>query len=351
MLRRSFSAARHGFMQGQEEKMTKKNRILAFLGTAALMAVSMMLIGCNAWWTSQGSSQWLYVVDGTNGVLVFSASANGSTNAAPSSTITGDDFTDAHHVAFDSTGKIYVTDFTPSIKVFTTTIGNPGIYATITAGNAIMNSPEGIALDASGKIYVADANLNTVTVYPANTQGGNITGVPVATISGAGSLLSCPHGVALDASGKIYVANTCTNESVTVYAANPQGSNFTLLATISGAASGLSNPHGIALDASGKIYVANHDNPNNLPPTVTVYAANPQGSNFTLLATISGAASGLSNPNGIALDTDGNIFVSNHGNNSVTVYAANPQGSNFTLLGTISGNLTGFSDLHGLAVH
>src|ERR1019366_862470 len=82
--------------------------------------------------------------------------------------------------------------------------------------------------------------------------------------------------------------------------------------------------------------------------SVTVFAANASG-NAIPTTTISGAATGLSNPNGIALDDKGNIYVTN--GTSVTVYAAGSSG-NVAPTATISGANTGFSSnfLHGVTV-
>jgi DNA-binding beta-propeller fold protein YncE len=93
--------------------------------------------------------------------------------------------------------------------------------------------------------------------------------------------------VAVDALGKIYVANN-NSPSITVYAANPSGTlNEAPLATIAGSNTGLNGPTGVAVDASGKIYVANASG-----ATLTIYAANPSGTlNEAPLATLTGLSS------------------------------------------------------------
>ncbi len=145
---------------------------------------------------------------------------------------------------------------------------NEAPTATISGSNTGLTNPYGIALDSSRNIYVADdgsyANEFTasVFVYPAlGSSTGMLNEAPTATISGSDTGLSFPMGIALDSSGKIYVANAAPN-SVIVYPA--LGSSTGLLneaptATISGSNTGLSNPQGIALDSSGKIYVADED--------------------------------------------------------------------------------------------
>jgi hypothetical protein len=132
---------------------------------------------------------------------------------------------------------------------------------------------------------------------------GTLNQAPLATIAGQNTGLNIPTGIAVDASGNIYVANpgnAAGGGSVTVYAANPSGTlNEAPLATISGGSTGVASPKGVAVAADGKIYVANAFFN---PPSVTVYAANPSGTvNEAPIATITGNATGLIGPVGIAI--------------------------------------------------
>ena len=75
---------------------------------------------------------------------------------------------------------------------------------TITGNNTGLSGPEGITLDSSLNIYVADANAASVFVYSAGSTG-NVP--PIATISGPATGLSAPYGIGLDSRSKIYVAD------------------------------------------------------------------------------------------------------------------------------------------------
>jgi sugar lactone lactonase YvrE len=99
-----------------------------------------------------------------------------------------------------------------------------------------------------------------------------VTSAPLATISGTITLLSNPNGVALDASGRIYVADYGSN-TITIYAAYTGAAlgNVAPLAKIVGAATGLLTPTGVSVDATGRIYVANYNSGG--AGTVTLYAA------------------------------------------------------------------------------
>jgi NHL repeat len=171
-----------------------------------------------------------------------------------------------------------------------------------------------------------------VTIYGV-AASGNVA--PLHTIVGEGTGLVGPVRNALDASHNVYVTNNASGGpgSVNVYAAGAYG-DVAPIRQIAGSSTGLSSPWGIALDSSGNIYVTNTGT-----NSVTVYAAGADG-NVAPIRTISGSSTGLSSPTGIALGANGKIAVSNIGNRSVTEYAANANG-NVTPSKTIIGANTG----------
>ena len=304
----------------------------------------------------------------SNSILtVYPANPSGTLNETPLATILASNTTglcDPYGVAIDRSGKIYVAN--NGVNSLTVYAANPmgtlnqAPLATIAGQNTGLNIPTGIAVDASGNIYVANpgnaAGGGSVTVYAANPSG-TLNEAPLATISGGSTGVASPKGVAVAADGKIYVANAFFNPpSVTVYAANPSGTvNGAPLATITGASTGLYFPNAIAFDASGNIYVANPLG-GSFIGSITVYAANPSGTlNEAPLATIVGASTGLNVPTGIAVDASGKIYVTNSGNGSgtsITVYAANPSGTlNEAPIATITGNATGLIGPVGIAIH
>ena len=136
---------------------------------------------------------------------------------------------------------------------------------------------------------------------------------------------------------------------VNVYA---PGSYATPSATIAGSSTGL-NGTGVAVDSKGNIYVSNAGNINcDLGPySVTVYPAGSNG-NVTPSATITGSNTGLSCPTGIAVDSGGNIYVANllgDVDGSITVYPAGSNG-NVTPSATIAGPSTSLFDPGGVAL-
>ncbi|MGA9725823.1 MAG: NHL repeat-containing protein [Candidatus Binatus sp.] len=220
-----------------------------------------------------------------------------------------------------------------------------------------MATPTSFARDAGGRIYVTNFATNTVTVYAANANG-NVP--PLAVIGGANTQLVNPTGIALDAGGKIYVLNSEVDgkASITVYPPLETGTgilNEAPVTSIEGSKTLLEVPFGVALDSQGNIYVANAEGGRNArherygPGSITVYPARSNG-NVAPVATISGAETGLSYPIGIALDSSRNIYVANGDNGySITVYQAGSNG-NAAPIAVISGDNTGIYYPRGIAL-
>jgi streptogramin lyase len=153
-------------------------------------------------------------------------------------------------------------------------------------------SPIAIAIDASGNVYTANANSNTVSKM---TASGVVT--PAWAIL---AFDASPHGIAIDASGSVYTANLYNN---TVSKITASGVVTQAWATLSPYA----EPWGIAIDASGNVYTANHFN--NTVSKITAAGVVTQA-----WATL---ASGTS-PRAIAIDASGNVYTANHYNNTVS---------------------------------
>jgi sugar lactone lactonase YvrE/cell division septation protein DedD len=309
------------------------------------------------------SSRNIYVAD-ANAASVFVYSAGSTGNVAPTANIVGSNtgLSTPYGIGLDSTGAIYVADaLAATVFVFPRLAGltSQPNYPDVTPLGAVSGSktglsyPQGIALDSSDNFYVADNAANSVFVYQAGSKG-NIA--PIPAISAAMTTgLSYPQGIALDSSGKIYVTDAGDSEasplipaSVFVYPAGSNG-NTAPTATISGSNTGLSYPQGIALDSSRNIYVVDEN------PSVFVYSAGSTG-NVAPTTTISGDATGLDSPVGIALDSSRNIYVADEGNvscdgtsESVYVYAAGSTGDAVPIA-IIGGTDTGLCYPVGIAL-
>ncbi len=315
--------------------------------------------------------------DTSNRIGVFSAGANG--NVAPSVTIESPtSISSPSSVTVDSKGQIYVANGggqeDPRTESASITVYPPGSYANVAeiatiSADGVSDKPgltfaEAIAVDTHGKIYVADQggrgagdiSNGRVAIFPAGSKG-NVA--PIATIVGTKTIdntgLNDPVGLALDTADNIYVMNASggpdNKGSVTVYPSTANG-NVAPKAIIANEAKDkrtqFHQPAGMALDSAGDIYVTNNSN-----DTVTIYAAAKFG-DVAPKAIISGPHTGLNSPHGIGIDSDGKIYVSNDGSDNegvdtVTVYAPGSSGD-AKPIATISGSLTGLGKPAGLAV-
>src|SRR2546426_671829 len=295
----------------------------------------------------------LYVTNDAGSVTVYAAGASGNvapiaTIGGRSST----DNTGLNHpvgIARDGAGRLYVTNPGPNtVTVFAAGASGNATPATTISTISPANQtgyPTGIALDAAGNVYVTNNQYRATGngIYPSVTvyaPGAGGTAAPTRTITGAHTGMNGPVGIARDAAGNLYGANagnSCCGlvNSITVYGARARG-DAAPTATIVGGNTGLDGPSAGAVDAAGHLYVANADG-----NSITVYGSRATG-NATPSATITGGSTGLYRPVGIALDVAGRIYVANSGDNSITVYAAGASGNAAPLL-TIAGATTGLN--------
>lgn len=228
-------------------------------------------------------------------------------------------------LAVDASGNIYVADFGNNLirKISLTgvvsTVAGDSTQSGLNNGvgkNATFNGPAGIAVDASGNLYVTDSGNNLIRKINAaglvSTLAGGDT-LAMANGTGAAASFFQPLGISLDASGNIYVADAGDNA---VRLITPSGT----VSTFSGNADSstyFNNPTGLALDANNNIFVANYLNNNILKITQTgqinVLAGNSSPGNTN--GPDSTAQFYL--PNGIVLDANNNIYIADGINNLI----------------------------------
>ena len=199
-------------------------------------------------------------------------------------------------LAFDGIGRLYVANANSNtVSIFTPGSTTPS--ATLTG----VSVPKALAFDARGNLYVANSGGTTVSVFmPGSTT-------PDATLTG----LSSPQALAFDVSGNLYVANAISN-TVSKFIPGSTTPSATL--------TGLSIPSSLAFDGSGNLYVANWGG-----TTVSKFA--PGGT------TPSATLTGLTFPRALVFDSSGNLYVANSNSNSVTKFASGGATANATLTG------------------
>ncbi|MFZ9681825.1 MAG: matrixin family metalloprotease [Cephaloticoccus sp.] len=178
----------------------------------------------------------------------------------------------------NAAGTVYIADATNHViravdasNNVTTLAGAAGSSGSAdgTGGSARFNYPSGIAVDAAGNVYVADTTNNLIRKV---TSGGVVTTLAgVVGVSGwqdgtgSGALFNQPQGLASDSAGNLYVADTGNSA---VRKITPAGLVTTLagLSTIgglkdgTGTGAGLNQPRAVAVDGSGNVYVADTGN-------------------------------------------------------------------------------------------
>jgi DNA-binding beta-propeller fold protein YncE len=195
-------------------------------------------------------------------------------------------------VAIDAAGGIYIAD-AGNNRVLKETF-SAGSYTESTVTTSALSYPTGLAIDAAGNVYIADTGNNRVlkeTIF-----GGSYTESTVTT-----STLSSPSGVAVDAAGNLYIADTGNNRILIEALAQGIYTETTV------ATSTLNGPTGVAVDANGDIYIADTGNNRVLIETVSV-----SGTVESTLAT-----SPLSSPDAVTVDAFGNVYIADAWNNRV----------------------------------
>lgn len=191
---------------------------------------------------------------------------------------------------------------------------------------ARFGNPSDVAVDASGVLYVADTRNDTVRkITPSGvttTLAGQV-GVVGSSDGTASALFNQPTGVAIDAAGNVYVADT-NNDEIRKVTASGIVSTFAGAAGLAGSADGVgtaarfNNPSGIAADANGDLYVSDTLNHaiRKITSTgvVTTFAGTAGASGFIDGA---GTAAEFHGPQGLALDASGNLFVADTNNNAI----------------------------------
>lgn len=260
------------------------------------------------------------------------------------------EISDIHGLAVDSKGNVYLADtFNGRVRRLTApgTITAPTGTITTFAGNgtygysgdggpatsAELTQPSGVAVDSGGNVYITD--FGNYTVRKVDTSG-NITtfaGTGVPGYSGDGgpankATFTSPYAIAIDSSGNIYISDL---GKTNIRKITTDGTIHTIVSGVSADA--------IAVDSAGSIYF-----PDSFTNTVRKILAD--GTQF-VIAGIPGSAgfSGdggpgtsaqLNQPHGVALDSAGNVYVADSGNQVIRLLT--PVASSISVVNAAGGN-------------
>ena len=226
-------------------------------------------------WTATTNAPWLHLspiaLSGTGSTnVVFSFDANPGATRSGTLTIAGQTLT------VTQAGSTYVQ--------------TGPVSSLVSSG---LSGPYGVAVDAAGNVYIADAYDNTIKEW-------TVTNNTVTTLVSSG--LNRPQGVAVDGAGNVYVADTFSSAIKEWTAAN---NTVTTLVS-----SGLNRPQGVAVDGAGNVYIADTFN-----SAVKQWIAT--SSNLVTLV-----SSGLDFPVGVAVDKAGNVYIADTGNSAIKEWTA-----------------------------
>jgi len=242
-------------------------------------------------------------------------------------------------VAVDNAGNLYIADLSnsrvrkvSSDGIVTTVAGNGAFGYSGDGGpatSAQLNYPSGVAVDSAGNLYIGDSNNSRVRKVSGNgiitTVAGN--GTPSGYSGDGGPATSAQLGylglgVAVDGVGNLYIADSSNSR---VREVSSSGIITTLAGTGTGGYSGdggpatgaqLSYPSGVAVDSTGNLYISDTGN-------FLVRKVSPGG---IIVTVASGAGNGGDGgaatsasfiPYGVAIDSGANLYIADGQDNSV----------------------------------
>jgi sugar lactone lactonase YvrE len=257
-------------------------------------------------------------------------------------------------VALDTAGNLYISDTANNVirKVTAAT----GVISTMTS--PVLNSPRGIAVNAAGDVFVAEFGANRIMKLVAAGGSTRIAGSATGSVGNTGdgglatsALLSGPTGVALDTSDNLYVGDTANNRVRKVTAGTGNISAFAGTGTVgltgngaAATAAKITAPTDVTVDGSGNVFIAQFLSIAGNGWRSPFESAVRKVDGSLVISTVAGngwastsgdggprSSAQLDRPSGMAIDSAGNLFVSEAANHRVRRIA--PDGTITTVAG------------------
>ena len=320
---------------------TTTTALLLVAPTALVATPGNSLVALN-WSASPGATSYqVYQSTGSGYSPVPSTDGGRPTSTSTVVSGLGDGSTYSFEVVAEATGttssapssSVNATPYSMYLSVYAGT-GARGAPTPGPATGSALSDPASVAVDSSGNLYIADRANNVIEKVTPAGQLSIVAGTGSAGAPTPGpalrSDLSYPIGIAVDSSGNLFIADSGNNviEKVT-----PAGQlsivagSGVLGPPTAGPATGsdLHDPNGIAVDISGNLFIADSGNGDieEVTPAGQLSIVAGTGSTGGGLPTPGPAtSSGLGLPLGLVVDSSGSVFVGDYGGNVVEKLAA-----------------------------
>src|SRR5580658_1018435 len=199
-------------------------------------------------------------------------------------------------------------------------------------GGALFFNPQGVAVDGAGNVYVADSGNNTIRVLTPAGVSSTLAGTAGVSGSadglGSNALFNQPSGIALDSAANIYVSDY-GNSAIRKITPSGQVTTIAGSAGVTGStnATGTNalffHPLGLAVDGATNLYVADYGNHLVRKITPSRAASTLAGSAGVFgFANGTGTAAQFYEPEAVAVDQAGNVYVADTGNAAIRMITA-----------------------------
>jgi sugar lactone lactonase YvrE len=241
-------------------------------------------------------------------------------------------FNNPSGVAVDGNGNVYVADsYNNKIRKITasgevTTLAGSGAPGTAngTGTAAKFNGPSGVTVDQNGILYVADTENQKIRKIAASGAVTNYAGSGTSgSTDGTGTEASFyyPQGVAVDGTGTLYVADTDNQKIRKIEAGGVvstlAGSGSFGSTDGTGTLASFNGPSGVAVDVNNNVYVADAGNNKIRKISPTGEVTTLAGSGVEGAMDGSGMEANFKYPEGVAVDGNGKVYVADGYNNKI----------------------------------